>query len=438
VDRVLARLSRLHPKVIDLSLDRVWRLLGALNHPEMALPPVFHVAGTNGKGSTTATLRAILEAGRRRVHVYSSPHLVRFAERIRLAGKLIDEDALIALLEECERVNGEAPITFFEVTTIAAFLAFSRTPADAVVLETGLGGRLDATNVLSRPACTIITPVSIDHQAFLGDSLAEIAGEKAGILKAGVPCILAHQEPEALSVISERAAVLGAPLFLEERDWRVEALGTEGMVYQSAQRRLELPRPALPGAHQIHNAGLALAALEQTATFFALDAEDLALGLLRVDWPARLQQLAPNRPGQAAHPFARTLPANWELWLDGGHNEGAGQMLAAHAAASWGNRPLHLVVGMINTKDPTKFLAPLAPLAASVTLLTIPGEANALSAETLAEAAQRAGLRNISTASSAEAALKALADSASPPSRALICGSLYLAGSVLARAGDLS
>ena len=222
-DRVLERLSRLHPKLIDLSLGRVERLLAALGNPQDRLPPVVHVAGTKGKGSTVAMMRACLEAAAYRAHVYTSPHLVRFHERIRVAGQLIDEEALIALLEECERANGDEPITFFEITTAAAFLAFVRTPADIALLEVGLGGRLDATNVVRRPAVTAITPVSLDHQAFLGDTVAAIAGEKAGILKPGAPAVIAVQSDDAEAVIEERATALGARLFRSGHEWRCEA-----------------------------------------------------------------------------------------------------------------------------------------------------------------------------------------------------------------------
>jgi len=257
-DRVLERLGRLHPKLIDLSLGRVERLLAAVGNPQDDLPPVVHVAGTKGKGSTVATMRACLEAAGYRVHAYISPHLVRFHERIRLAGHLIDEEALIALLEECERANRDAPITFFEITTAAAFLAFARTPADIVLLEVGLGGRLDATNVVRRPAVTAITPVSLDHQAFLGDTVAAIAGEKAGILKPGITAVIAPQPREAAAVIEARAEAVSAPLYRARHEWRCEASGG-GMRYEGERWRLDLPLPSLIGAHQVVNAGTAIA-----------------------------------------------------------------------------------------------------------------------------------------------------------------------------------
>ena len=293
-DRVLTRLMRLHPKKIDLTLGRVERLLAALGNPQDRLPPVIHVAGTNGKGSTVATMRACLEAAGYRAHVYTSPHLVRFHERIRLAGELIDEDALLDVLGECERANNEAPITFFEITTAAAFLAFTRTPADIVLLETGLGGRLDATNVVRHPAVVAITPISLDHQAFLGDTVAAIAGEKAGILKTGVPAIIGPQPDEAAAVIEARALAIGAPRYRWQQEWRCRPAG-QSMHYQGLRWRLDLPLPSLAGAHQIANAGTAVACLEQLSGFGPPPAA-LAAGLRHIEWPARLGVVARRRP----------------------------------------------------------------------------------------------------------------------------------------------
>jgi dihydrofolate synthase / folylpolyglutamate synthase len=422
-DAVLERLGRLHPKLIDLSLGRVERLLAALGHPERRLPPVVHVAGTNGKGSTVATMRACLEAGGWRVHVFSKPHLVRFHERIRLAGRLIDEHALVAVLEECEQANGGSPITYFEITTAAAFLAFARTPADIVLLETGLGGRLDATNVVSRPAVVAITPISLDHQAFLGDTIAAIAGEKAGIIKAGAPTVVGPQPPEAAAVFATRAAALGSPLFRCGQEWRSEPHGG-GMRYRGPSWQLDLPLPSLPGGHQILNAGTAIACLEQLAEF-PLPPGAIAEGLRHIEWPARLQRLTRG-------PLVEALPAGWELWLDGGHNPGAGAVLAA-MAAGWRDRPLYLVVGMLNTKDAAGFLRPLAAHAAALRAVTIPGEQNPLPADAIAAAARAVGL----TAQTAESVADALRDLGGPgvPSRILICGSLHFAGTVLAENG---
>jgi len=346
---VLARLTQLHPKKIDLSLARIERLLAALGDPQDQLPPAVHVAGTNGKGSTVATMRACLEAAGYRAHVFTSPHLVRFNERIRVAGKLIQDDALVALLDECERANAGQPITFFEVATCAAFLAFSRTPADIALLEVGLGGRLDTTNIVRRPAVTAITPVSLDHQAFLGPTVAAIAGEKAGILKPGVPAVIGPQTEEAETVIETRAAALGAPLCRWDREWHCARSSGE-MRYEGPRWRLDLPLPSLPGAHQIANTGTAIACLEQLSGV-VLAAEAIAKGLRQIDWPARLQRLQRG-------PLLEILPAGWELWLDGGHNPSAGRAIA-EMAAGWQDRPLDLVVGMLNTKDPSGARNPL-------------------------------------------------------------------------------
>jgi len=366
-DAVLERLKGLHPKVIDLALDRVERMLAALGNPQRSLPPVVHLAGTNGKGSTTANLRAMAEAAGQKVHAYTSPHLVRFAERIRVAGQIIGDEALTGLLEECERRNDGSAITFFEVTTAAAFLAFARTPADLCLLETGLGGRVDATNVVERPALTVLTPISLDHQAFLGETIAAIAGEKAGILKPGVACVCAAQPPEALAVIEARARELGAPLYLEGRDWSV----TE-TAFVMGDKRLAMPRPALAGAHQIHNSGLAAAC----AVLLGLPDQAILAGITRTEWPARLQRLTQG-------PLVAMLPAGWELWLDGGHNPAAGEILADWAKTQ-ADLPLRAVVGMLNTKDSQGFLAPLAGQVQDLRTVAIPGEPNSLSAEEVA------------------------------------------------------
>jgi len=422
-DQVLERLGRLHPKLIDLSLGRIERLLKALGNPQEKLPPVIHVAGTNGKGSTIATLRACLEAGGYRVHAYTSPHLVRFHERIRLAGTLIEEEALIALLEECERANGGEPITFFEITNAAAFLAFSRVPADVVLLEVGLGGRLDSTNVVRRPAVTAITPISLDHQALLGDSIAQIAAEKAGILKRGAPAVVGLQPGAAEAVIEARAAELDLSLSRWQHEWRCEAAG-DGMRFEGERLRLDLPLPSLLGAHQIVNAGTAIACLEQLRSL-PLPPRAIADGLRHIEWPARMQRLTRG-------PLVEMMPPGWELWLDGGHNPGAGAVIAEFVAG-WHDRPLYLIVGMLNTKDAGGFLAPLAPDARSLTAVTIPGEQNPLSADAIAAAARSVGML-ATTASSVEAGLTDLT-STSPPGRVLICGSLHFAGTVLAMNG---
>ena len=424
---ILERLTRLHPKVIDLSLGRIERLLARLDNPHLKLASVVHVAGTNGKGSTLAFLRAALEAAGLRIHVYTSPHLVRFNERIRLGGEIIADQALSALLDECEAANAGEPITFFEITTAAAFLAFARAPADIVLLETGLGGRLDATNLIPRPAACAITPVSLDHQHYLGDTLAQIAGEKAGILKPGVACAVAAQAPAAASAIETRARQVGTTLFLEGRDWKI-ARRENGLEYTDQRGVRALPRPSLPGAHQTGNAGLALATLallDQQGLGIPVAA--LAQGIARAEWPARLQRLTRG-------PLAALLPQGWELWLDGGHNPAAGQALAAEAAIWTRECPVHLVFGMINSKDVAGFLAPLVPHVRSLYTLAIPGEANAMPAETLAKVAQGLGFA-AKTASDAAAAIKALVAHDPAPRRILICGSLYLAGTILADNG---
>ena len=423
-DTILARLMTLHPKVIDLSLDRVENLLARLGRPQDRLPPVVHVAGTNGKGSVIAFMRAALEAAGYRVHSYISPHLVRFHERIGLAGAAIAEDELAALLARCEEVNGGAPITYFEITTAAAYLAFSEAPADILLLECGLGGRLDATNVIERPLATVITPVSIDHQHFLGATLAKIAFEKAAIQKPGVPSVIGRQQPEAAAVIDSFAARNGVPTFRYGHSWSVEN-APGGLIYSAGGKRLSLPHPVLPGAHQADNAGLAMASLERLAGF-SLSEVALAEGLLRADWPGRLQRLTRG-------PLVDALGQGCELWLDGGHNAAAGEALAAHAAAHWRDRPLHLVCGMLNSKQVGRFLKPMTGVAAGVAAIAIPGEDSSLSAAELAEAAHAAGL-NAKPADSLEAAVAASA-AAGGPARILICGSLYLAGRVLAENG---
>ncbi len=418
-DLILQRMMSLHPKIIDLTLDRVHRLLAALGHPERRLPPVIHIAGTNGKGSTQAMIRAGLESQGQKVHAYTSPHLARFHERIRLAGDLISEPALSALLDECLDANGPEPITFFEITTCAALLAFARTPADVTLLEVGLGGRLDATNVVDSPRLTILTPISIDHQQYLGETLPEIAGEKAGILKRLTPCIVGPQLPEALAVIETRAARLGAPLLAHGQHWH--AFEDRGrLIFQDETGLLDLPLPNLPGPHQIQNAGAALMALRHLG-----QPETAAeAAVTRADWPARMQRL---RRG----PLADSAPGI-ELWLDGGHNPAGGEAIAA-TLARMPPRPTHLICGMLNTKDVTGYMRPLAPHTTHLHAVEIPGEQNTLPAETTATSARAAGIQ-ASTATSVTAALATIATQ-TPAARVLICGSLYLAGTILRENG---
>ncbi|MGF1623277.1 MAG: bifunctional folylpolyglutamate synthase/dihydrofolate synthase [Alphaproteobacteria bacterium] len=421
VDPILQRLTQLHPKVIDLSLGRLTRLLGVLGNPHLASPPVIHVAGTNGKGSVCAYLVAMLRARGLRVHAYTSPHLVRFNERIALDGRHIDDDRLTALLEECEAANAGEAITFFEITTAAAFLAYARAPGDVLVLETGLGGRADATNVIPRPLATAITSISMDHMQFLGPTLAAIAAEKAAIQKPGVPSIVAPQEPAALAPIAAYAASVGAPLLRYGRDWSVAA-ETDCLLFSSAGEALRLPLPGLPGRHQVENAGVALATAAMLPPRLRPDADAMATGLRTVDWPARLQRL---RRG----PLVGLLPPGWELWLDGGHNAGAGQVIAAHAHG-WRDRPLHLVFGMLDSKDPQAFLAPLARRAETLHAVAIPDEPASMTAEQAAAIAAETGLKAVA-AGSVRAAVCRIVEASEGPARILICGSLYLAGKVL-------
>lgn len=430
LDGVLARVQRLHPRVIDLSLGRIERLLAGLGHPEKSLPPVVHIAGTNGKGSTLAFLRAVLEAAGFAVHLYTSPHLVRFNERLVVAGREIADEALIALLQECETANGDEPITYFEITTAAAFLAFARTPADILLLETGLGGRLDATNVIDRPLLTAITPIGLDHAQFLGHAIGGIAAEKAGILKPDVSALLGRQPAEAMEVIERRAASVGAPLFRSGEAWRVTA-DNDGFTYEGNGSPISLPVPALAGAHQIENAALALACLERLPSH-PVDPAAIRQGLAQANWPARLQRLTKG-------PLIEAMPPAWEIWLDGGHNRLAADALADWARAANGgsangglgdDRPLHLIAGLLESKDPGEFLTPFAGLATAARMVSLEGEHAFIAPERLASVATRLGIAG-APADNVAAALNDLAAADSRPARILICGSLYLAGEIL-------
>lgn len=418
-DAVLARMMALHPKIIDLTLDRVWRLLAALDNPQDQIPPVIHIAGTNGKGSTQAMIRAGLEGAGKSVHAYTSPHLARFHERIRLAGELITEAHLTDILDECYEKNGGIDITYFEITTCAAFLAFARSQADYTLMEVGLGGRLDATNVFAKPELTIITPVSIDHEQFLGNTLAKIAAEKVGIIKRGVPCIVGPQQDEAMDVIEATAQKLGAPLIAYGQHWHVyEERGR--LIFQDERGLLDLPMPALLGEHQIMNAGAALAALRQ----LDMQEEAFEAAMTQAEWPARMQRMKTGALVDAA--------GKAELWLDGGHNAAAGEALAK-VLSTLPKRPTHMICGMLNTKDVTGYLRPLAAQADSLIGVSIPGEANTLPAEETAKAAASVGLAS-SIAASVEDALAAITAN-DPEARILICGSLYLAGHILRKNG---
>ncbi len=404
-----------HPKIMDLTLERMWRILAALDHPERRLPPVIHIAGTNGKGSTLAMIRAGLEGAGHVTHAYTSPHLARFHERIRLAGDLIDEDLLSDMLDRCLVANGTDAITYFEITTAAALLAFAETPADYTLLEVGLGGRLDATNVVDTPALCVITPVDMDHQQYLGDTLGRIAGEKAGIIKRGVPVIVGRQHDDGLAVIEAQAARLSAPLYAYGQHWHVwEEAGR--LVFQDETGLLDLPKPTLLGAHQIENAGIALAALRVMGKGEAA----CEAAMTRAVWPARMQRL---RHG----PLVDSAPRA-EVWLDGGHNPHAARAIAA-LLAGMGARPTHLICGMLNTKDVTGFMAPLAAVAQSLHAVSIPGQSATLTASDTATAARAAGLP-AHEADSVAAALATITTQ-DPEARILICGSLYLAGEIL-------
>ena len=432
IDSILARLLALHPKRIDLSLERVQRLLAALGHPERKLPPVIHVGGTNGKGSTIAFLRAMLEAAGQRVHVYSSPHLVRINERFRLGavgeGQLVSDEELTAALAECEAANAGAPITVFEIITAAGMLLFARHPADVLLLEVGLGGRLDATNVIDRPLATIVTPISIDHTDFLGDTPEKIATEKAGIFKPGVPALVAAQSREVLAVLERQAARLKAPMKIAGEDWTAtEERGR--LVFQDEAGLLDLPAPKLYGRHQFENAGLAVAALRAAAPF-KISPAAFEQGMVKAEWPARMQRLAHGR-------LLELIPAGSELWLDGGHNPDGGRAIAAALADLEERvpRPLVLIVGMLSSKDCVGFLRNFTGLARRLIAVPVPGAEKGLSADALAEAARAIGL----TATSRDGLEDAL-DSVrkldlDPPPRILITGSLYLAGDVLRENG---
>ena len=432
-DAILKRLLLLHPKKIDLALDRILRLLGELGDPHRHLPPVIHVAGTNGKGSVCAFARAMLEAQGLRVHVHTSPHLVRFHERIRIAGKLISEEALVSLLEEVEQVNAGREITFFEITNAAMFLAFARSPADAVVLEVGLGGRYDATNVVPFPAMTVIQPVGMDHREFLGDDLAGIAAEKAGIIKKGVPVVIGPQVDIAREVIVGIADRMDAPVFEFGQDFASRQEHGR-MVYEDQDGLLDLPLPKLVGRHQIENAGVAIAALRHARPLpkdmrWGNDAA-VERGLANVDWPARLQRLHKG-------PLVEAAPPGAEIWLDGGHNpHGAAAVSRAIAdLEEHGERPLYMICGMLANKDALGYLRAFDGLVRQIATVAIPGEAASLGAGALYDIARKAGLDAAPAEDLDDAMLQVHAwsrlDDGEAPPRILICGSLYLAGEVL-------
>ncbi|HWY63030.1 MAG TPA: folylpolyglutamate synthase/dihydrofolate synthase family protein [Rhizomicrobium sp.] len=427
-DAILARLLALHPKKIDLVLDRILRLLNQLGNPQLKLPPVIHVAGTNGKGSACAFSRAMLEAQGLKVHVHTSPHLVRFHERIRIAGELISEDELCAILEEVERVNDGQPITFFEITGAAMFLAFSRHSAEALVLEVGLGGKFDATNVVPRPVMTIVQPVGLDHQEFLGDDIATIAAEKAGIIKPGVPVVIGPQDEIAREAILRQADQLSAPVKMFGQDFHARQEHGR-MVYEDEMGLLDLPLPRLIGRHQVENAGVAIAGLRHAGRNWGEDAA-IEKGLRTVDWPARLQRLSHG-------PLVADAPDDAEIWLDGGHNPHCAAAVSRAIADLQDKveRPLYLICGMLKTKDAVGFLGAFRGLARHVVTVAIPDEAASMGAGALYDAARAAGLDAAPAEDLEDAMLQlsawARAHAREVPPRILICGSLYLAGKVL-------
>lgn len=432
-DTLLARFLALHPKLIDLSLGRILTLLERLDDPHKRLPPVIHVAGTNGKGSTIAFMRAILEAAGLSVHVYTSPHLVRFHERIRLGrpggGRFVDETVLVEALERCERANAGDQITFFEITTSAAMLLFSEHKADVLLLEVGLGGRFDTTNVVAHPACTVVTPVSMDHAEYLGDTVTKIAGEKAGIFKRGAPAVIAPQEPEPTAVLEAAAERAGASkILVGAQDFNIHEAGGR-LVYEDGDGLLDLPLPRLTGRHQHINAGTAIAAL-RAAGYGGLPARAFEQGMLNAEWPARLQRLARGQ-------LAELVPTGAELWLDGGHNPDGGRVLAQAMAdlEEKNPAPLVMIAGLLSTKDAAATLGHFKGLAHALFAVPIHNQLAARPAEEVAALARGAGL-NAEVAGSVEQALREIAVRPwRAPPRILICGSLYLAGEVLSANG---
>ena len=435
LDALLEQLSALHPRRIDLSLGRIERLLDRLGRPQDRLPPVIHVSGTNGKGSVLAFLRAMLEAAGKSVHVYTSPHLVRFNERIRLGrvggGRLVDDATLIEAIRHALNVNGQEPITFFEVTTAVAFHLFAEHRADFCLLEVGLGGRFDATNVVREPLAAAIASVSYDHADFLGEDLAGIAAEKAGILKRGAPGIIAPQNEHALAMIAVEAEAAGAPLFRHGSEYL--AFAEHGrLVYQDDDGLLDLPLPRLLGAHQVENAGLAVAILRHGGIRLAPKA--IEAGLITADWPARLQRL---RSG----PLVDCAPPGADIWLDGGHNPAAGAAIAQTLAEFEDRdpRPLVLICGMLTTKNPDGYFRPFAGLARRIMTVPVPGSDAGFDPERLAAIAMQAEVP-AAPFENVRAALDWLRqdfDGKSDPPRILIGGSLYLAGDVLRQNGPL-
>jgi len=425
VQRQLDRLWALGPGADVLGLSRITALLDRIGNPHRNLPPVLHVAGTNGKGSTCAFLRAAVEAAGLTAHVYSSPHLVRFNERIRLGGKLIDDATLATLLEQVLDAGGDIGASFFEFTTAAAFLAFARTPADACIIEVGLGGRLDATNVIPAPAACAIAQLGIDHQAFLGDTAEAIAGEKAGVAKPGVPLVTMSYGDSVTARIAEVAAAAHAPVHARGTAWDF-TVAPDRLLYRDAQGEVATPLPTLAGPHQPANLALAIATLRHQRALTIPDSA-FASAATAARWPARMQLLTPG-------PLHALLPAGAEIWLDGGHNEAAAQSVSATLAQVANGRPAHLILGMLSNKGATGLLVPFAPLAASFTAVPVPGHAHHDPAD-LAATARALGIPSTATAPDVPTALASLQSADAP--LVLILGSLYLAGEVLRENDEL-
>ncbi|HWI87250.1 MAG TPA: Mur ligase family protein [Sphingomonas sp.] len=427
VQRQLDRLTSLSPGADILGLERISVLLARLGNPERALPPVFHVAGTNGKGSTCAFLRAAIEASGRKVHVYTSPHLVRFNERIRIAGALIEDALLASLLDEVLNIAGDISPSFFEVTTAAAMLAFARAAADACVIEVGLGGRLDATNVIEKPVVCGIAQLGIDHQQFLGDRIEQIAAEKAGIAKPGVPLVTHHYAASQANEIGRVVRDVGAPWLVKGGAWDASAYRGR-LHYRDEQGELELPLPRLPGAHQAANAALAVAMLRHQQ---AIDVPTASLRAAMgwAEWPARLQRLTIGT-------LPALLPEGSELWLDGGHNPAAGRAIADFFRARLPpGRPFHLILGMLANKDLRGFLEPFSGSGAQIWAVPVAGHEFHDASIVAAIAAELSLV--VERAADAETALRTLAAGANDPKTVLIGGSLYLAGTVLNANGTL-
>ena len=425
IDRILERLLKLHPKLIDLSLSRLKKLLDSLGNPEENLPPIIHVAGTNGKGSTVATLAAIYKSAGYRVHIYTSPHLVRFTERIVVSGSEISKNYLEELLIECEDANNGESITFFEITTAAAILAFSRNPADLLLLEVGLGGRFDATNVIETPTLSVITPVSMDHQDFLGKTIDEIAFEKAGILKPSVPAIIGPQTNKALNVIKRRALELGSSAYIFGEDWNISPANNQ-LIFKMGSKSCIVPRPNLLGDHQIQNAGCALASIKLLNGQFPVSPQEIDMGLVSINWPARLQKLKEGN-------LVENLLEDVEIWIDRGHNQDAAKAIAS-TLRDWRTASreisIHMVFGALNNRCPQNFLQYFTNVIDTIRAVDIPGETNALSALEIETAARECGLKAY-PAKGISPAITDIISNSSGKRRILICGSLYLAGAVL-------